>query len=255
MRGNCLLQANAGTITVIAQANFVVFHVFTGNKPGANEAACKKVTQFRRLAGAIHVEITVGVEACVDAAAQYDREVIAKAVGIAGAKAGGKSDPALLAGFVIDIHFHAPKRCVNSLVGAAIVHIGAGRDRDIGVEGEGTARVDGVNEGAYALRLVFVRGLGHEKIEMVLGAIVLFQLEKRLGKLGTNQCQARIIGQRHAIVLGRPGEVAACLEDKAFDEKLPVGAELPGQGVAHQKHLCQIMLARPSQFNEQFYPC
>ena len=76
------------------------------------------------------------------------------------------------------------------------------------------------------MRLVLVRGFGHEKIEMVLGAIVLFELEKRLGKFGANQSQARIIGQCRAIVLGRAGEVAARLEDKAFNKELAVFSEL-----------------------------
>ena len=60
---------------------------------------------------------------------------------------------------------------------------------------------------------------------MVLGAIILLQLEKRLGEFGANQSQARIIGQRRAIVLGRPGQVSACLEDKTLNKQLAIFAE------------------------------
>ena len=65
---------------------------------------------------------------------------------------------------------------------------------------------------------------------MVLGAIILFEKEKRLSKLGADQGQARIIGQCGAIVLGGSSQVAARLEDEAFDEKLPAGANSPVSG-------------------------
>ena len=61
---------------------------------------------------------------------------------------------------------------------------------------------------------------------MMLGAVVFLQGKKCLGEFGANQRQARIIGQRRAIVLGRPGQIAARLEDKAFNEELPVWAKL-----------------------------
>ena len=56
------------------------------------------------------------------------------------------------------------------------------------------------------------------------------KLEKCLGKFGANQCQARIIGKGRTIVLGGPGQVAARLEDKAFNEELAVWPNSPVNG-------------------------
>ena len=81
------------------------------------------------------------------------------------------------------------------------------------------------------------------KIEMMLGAVVFLQLEKRLCKFGANQRQAWVIGKGRAIVLGGPGQVAARLEDQAFNEELPVSAKFARQGIAFEEACRQFVLA------------
>jgi len=105
------------------------------------------------------------------------------------------------------------------------------------------------------LRLIFVRRLGHEKVEMMLGAIVLFQLEQRLGQFGTNQRQARVIGQSGAIVLGRASEIAAGLEYQAFNEELAVLSEFARQWIAFEEGGRQFVLAGFGQLYKQLHPC